>query len=67
MEQARSGVTLHVTFTDQQLEAIDGWIARHPAPAPTREEAVRELIAGRLGTHSPSTVLPGLVTGRDIV
>ena len=62
-----TGTTLSVTFTDQQIEAIDAWIARHPAPAPTREAAVRELIAGRLGAHGPSTVLPGLVTGRDIV
>lgn len=61
------GATLKIRFTATQLAAIDAWIARHDEPRPDRAEAVRQIVAGRLGTHLPSTVVPDLVTGRDIV
>jgi hypothetical protein len=60
-------LTLTVTFTREQMDAIDDWIARHEEPKPSRENAVCQLIAGRLGADSPSTVLPQFTTGRDIV
>lgn len=61
-------MTLTVRFTPDQIEAIDAWIARSPDPKPSREEAVRQLIVGRLGADGhQSTVIPGMVTGRDIV
>ena len=60
-------VTVSVTFTDEQIEAIDQWIARHDEPKPSREEAVRQLVSGRLGAHGPHTVVPNFTTGRDIV
>lgn len=60
-------LTLQITFTEEQIAAIDAWIARHAAPRPCREDAVRQLVAGRLGAYGPSTILPGEVTGRDIV
>jgi hypothetical protein len=59
--------TLSVTFTAEQIEAIDGWIERHDDPKPSREEAVRQLVAGRLGAHGPHTIVPNFTTGRDIV
>lgn len=65
--QREDDITLSVRFTPTQMRAIDAWIARHGDPKPDRAAAVRELVAGRLGAHAPSTILPGLVTGRDIV
>jgi hypothetical protein len=59
--------TVSIDFTDQELEAIDAFIARAPDPKPDRAEAVRQLVRGRLAAHGPSTILPDLVTGRDIV
>lgn len=61
--------TLVVTFSAAEIAAIDAWIARHDNPRPSREDAVCQLIAGRLGADDghPSTVLPGFTTGRDIV
>jgi hypothetical protein len=58
---------VQVGFSDEQLAAIDAWIARHDAPRPSREEAVRQLVAGRLGAYGPRTILPDEVTGRDVV
>ena len=58
---------IEVRFAADQLAAIDAWIERHPDPKPDRAAAVRELVLGRLGAHAPSTILPNLVTGRDIV
>jgi len=49
------------------IEAIDAWIARHDAPRPTREEAIVSLLKGVLGANAPSTVVPNLVTGRDVL
>ncbi|WP_294391764.1 hypothetical protein [uncultured Sphingomonas sp.] len=60
-------LTLTIPFTREQIEAIDHWIARHDDPKPTREDAVRQLVAGRLGAYGPSTIIPQFTTGRDIV
>jgi hypothetical protein len=62
------GTTLPITFTPTQLQAIDNWIARHDDPKPSREEAVAQLVSARLGADEghQSTVIPGIVTGRDI-
>jgi len=67
MADEANKTTLTVQFTAQQIEAIDAWIARSKNPSMDREEAVVHLVAGRLGTHGPSTILPNPVTGRDIV
>jgi hypothetical protein len=69
MSDSAAGTTLTITFGPAQIAAIDAWIARHEDPKPTREDAVCQLIAGRLGAEEghPSTVIPGFVTGRDIV
>jgi hypothetical protein len=64
-EQAETTVT--VTFTAEQMEAIDNWIARHDEPKPSREDAVQQLVAGRLGAYGPHTVVPNFTTARDIV
>jgi hypothetical protein len=61
------GEPVTIRFQPEQLAAIDAWIARHPDPKPTRPEAVRQIVAGALGSHGPSSTLPGFVTGRDIV
>ncbi|UAK25392.1 hypothetical protein [Sphingomonas nostoxanthinifaciens] len=67
MDTPLTETVLTVRFTPEQIEAIDAWIARADPPLPSREEAVRQLVSGRLGAHGPSTVLPDFVTGRDIV
>jgi hypothetical protein len=69
MSDSEPKTTLSVTFAPAQISAIDAWIERHPDPKPSREEAVCQLIIGRLGAEEghPSTVVPGFVTGRDIV
>jgi hypothetical protein len=68
MSDPASPNTLTIAFTTEQMQAIDAWIARAVDPKPTREEAVRQLVAGRLGADGhQSTVIPGFVTGRDIV
>ena len=51
----------------EDIAALDAWIDRHDDPKPSRAEALRLIVAGALGTHMPSTPLPKLVTGRDIV
>lgn len=58
-------VTLHLDKTT--ITALDAWIARHDEPRPTREEAAVQVLEGALGSHSPSTPMPNMVTGRDIV
>ncbi len=68
MSDSGTATTLTICFTAGQMAAIDAWIARSPDPKPDREEAVRQLIVGRLGADGhQSTVIPGVVTGRDIV
>ena len=59
--------TLTVTFTAEQIRAIDDWIARHDDPKPDREDAVRQLVAGRLSAYGPHTIVPNFTTARDIV
>jgi hypothetical protein len=58
---------IEVRLSGSVLMAVDAWIARHDDPKPSRSKAIAELVAGRLGAHSPSTIMPDLVTGRDIV
>ena len=69
MSESEPKTSLTIAFGPAQIAAIDAWIARHPDPKPTREEAVCQLVIGRLGAEDdhPSTVLPGFTTGRDIV
>ena len=69
MSESHTKTLLTVEFGPDQLNAIDAWIERHGDPKPTREEAVRQIVIGRLGAEDdhPSTVLPSFVTGRDIV
>jgi len=69
MSDSEPKTPLTVLFGRTQIAAIDAWIARHPDPKPTREEAVCQLVIGRLGAEDehPSTVLPGFTTGRDII
>ena len=69
MSDSQPRTSLTVDFGPDQIKAIDAWIARHKDPKPSREEAVCQLVIGRLGAADdhPSTVLPGFATGRDIV
>jgi hypothetical protein len=69
MSDSDASTALTITLGPAQVAAIDGWIARHDEPKPTREDAVCQLITARLGAEEehPSTVIPNLVTGRDIV
>lgn len=69
MSDSQPKTPLTIAFGPDQIKAIDAWIERHEDPKPTREEAVCQLVIGRLGAEDdrPSTVLPGFTTGRDIV
>lgn len=69
MSDSAAKTPLTILFGPDQIKAIDAWIERHAEPKPTREEAVCQLVIGRLGAEDdhPSTVLPGFTTGRDIV
>jgi len=69
MSDSQPHTPLTILFGPDQIKAIDAWIERHEHPKPTREEAVCQLVIGRLGAEDdhPSTVLPGFTTGRDIV
>ena len=63
----QASTTLTVAFTAEQIAEIDQWIARHDDPKPDREDAVRQLVAGRLSAYGPHTVVPNFTTARDIV
>jgi hypothetical protein len=58
---------IEVELTARDLTALDAWIGRHHQPRPTRGEAVREILAGTLGSDGHSTIVPSRFTGRDIV
>ena len=58
---------IEVELPANVLEAVDAWIARHEDPKPTRSDAITQLVNARLGGEMPSTIMPGFVTGRDIV
>jgi len=58
---------IEVDLPGHVLEAVDDWIARHDDPKPSRSDAIAQILAGRLASERPSTIVPGLVTGRDIV
>jgi metal-responsive CopG/Arc/MetJ family transcriptional regulator len=66
MTDRKPAATLVVELDAKLLAALDAWIDRSDAH-PSREEAVRQVLAGRLGSDRPSTILPGFTTGRDIV
>jgi hypothetical protein len=61
------GVPVLVRLQPDQLAALDAWIARCPEPKPSRPEAVRQILAGALGSDRPSSPVVHEVTGRDIV
>jgi hypothetical protein len=61
------GTMVGVRLQPDQLALLDAWVARQPDPKPSRPEAVRQILAGALGAHGPSTMIPKIVTGRDIV
>ena len=63
----REVVAVSVRLGPELVAALDAWIARHTEPRPSRPEAIRRVLAGSLGSNHPSTALPGLVTGRDII
>lgn len=67
MTQATAGRTVSVHFTPEQVAALEAWIDRHGEPRIAIDEAVRQVVAGRLGCERPSTILAGFVTGRDLV
>lgn len=58
---------VEVELTALDIAALDAWISRRGEPRPTRGEAVREIVAGTLGSHQDSTVIPNPFTSRDIV
>ena len=68
MDGDESGpVTLTVTLSAHVAEALDAWIARSTEPTLTRDEAAGHVLAGARGPDTPGPLIPGLVTGRDIV
>ncbi|TVV71401.1 hypothetical protein [Sphingomonas solaris] len=56
-----------ITIPPEAIAAVDAWIARRDEPRHSREEAVRIIASHHLGGDDPLTMLPTLVTGRDIV
>ena len=67
MHDDQDALSLTVTFDAQLVGALDAWIARSKEPTLTREEAVGHVLRAALGHDTPSTIIPGIVTGRDIV
>jgi hypothetical protein len=67
MTESKPAAILVVDLDAKLLAALDAWIDRYDGPQPSREEAVRQVLAGRLGSDRPSTILPDFTTGRDIV
>ncbi len=59
--------TVSVRLPPELVASVDDWIARFSDPSISRGEAIMHILAGRLGSESPSSVVPKLVTGRDIV
>lgn len=70
MSAGPSKTVLAIGFEDAEIQAIDAWISRHDDPRPCRADAVRHLVATRLGLDLQghlSSVIPDEFTGRDIV
>lgn len=67
MSKTTDGQSLTVHLDRKLLHALDAWIHRHEPRRMPREEAVRQVLAGRLASDRPSTQLPGFTTGRDLV
>jgi len=59
-------VRVFADFSEDEMAAVDAWIDRAPEPKPSRAEAIREIVNGRLAASRPATILPNEVTGRDI-
>lgn len=64
---SKDGATLTIFLEAKHLAALDAWIDRHGEPRMSHEEAVVRVLAGRLASDRPSTVLPDFTTGRDLV
>lgn len=67
MSKPKDGLALTVHLDSKLLSALDAWIRRHEPPRMSREEAARQVLAGRLASDRPSTQLRGFTTGRDLV
>ncbi len=65
MSDTVTPVTIHLT--DACIEAVHAWITRSKEPDQTLEEAIAHLLAKGVGADAEQTVIPPLVTGRDIV
>lgn len=42
------GTSINVRLQADQLAALDAWIARQPDPKPSRPEAIRHILKGKL-------------------
>ena len=54
------GEPVHVRLQPDQLAALDAWIKRHPAPKPTRPDAIRRILAEHLGAVGHLRTRPDL-------
>lgn len=66
-DDASPPTILTVTLDAHCAKALDAWIARSIDPSMDRNEAAGHVLSAALGHGTPSTTIPGLVTGRDIV
>lgn len=55
-----NATSIHLTLPPDQLAALDKWIARHPAPKPSRPEAIRQMIAEHLTGQGHMRTRPDL-------
>lgn len=67
MGKTKGGLELTIHLDGKLVRALNAWIRRHEPPHMSKEEAVRQVLAGRLASDHPSTQLPGFATGRDLV
>jgi hypothetical protein len=64
MEGPNTAITIHLD--PNLLDALDAWIERHGEPRMAREDAAVRIMAGRLASDWPSTIVPNFATGRDL-
>jgi len=55
-----NAVPVMVRLHPEQIAALDKWIARHPAPKPSRPEAIRQMIAEHLTGQGHMRTRPDL-------
>ena len=55
-----NAVPVMVRLHPEQLAALDKWIKRHPAPKPSRPEAIRQMIAEHLTGQGHMRTRPDL-------